>query len=91
MSALDIAHQVDVLVLVHRFSQQRGLTVLAVLHDINMKVRYCDYLVELSGGEMIVQLTPVELILSETLEQIYGIPMSILPHPVGIALVSFVY
>ncbi|MDI5035916.1 MFS transporter, partial [Salmonella enterica subsp. enterica serovar Montevideo] len=35
-SALDIAHQVDVLALVHRLSQQRGLTVVAVLHDINM-------------------------------------------------------
>jgi iron complex transport system ATP-binding protein len=35
-SALDIAHQVDVLALVHRLSQQRGLTVIAVLHDINM-------------------------------------------------------
>jgi iron complex transport system ATP-binding protein len=27
---------VDVLALVHRLSQQRGLTVIAVLHDINM-------------------------------------------------------
>ncbi len=44
-SALDIAHQVDVPALVHRLSQQRGLTVIAVLHDINMAARYCDYLV----------------------------------------------
>jgi iron complex transport system ATP-binding protein len=54
-SALDIAHQVDVLALVHRLSQQRGLTVIAVLHDINMAARYCDYLVALRGGEMIAQ------------------------------------
>ena len=39
-SALDIAHQVDVLALVHRLSQERGLTVIAVLHDINMAARY---------------------------------------------------
>ncbi len=44
-SALDIAHQVDVLALVHRLSQQRGLTVIAVLHDINMAA-----LLRLSGG-----------------------------------------
>ncbi len=55
-SALDIAHQVDVLALVHRLSQQRGLTVIAVLHDINMAARYCDYLVALRGGEMIALL-----------------------------------
>ena len=90
-SALDIAHQVDVLALVHRLSEQRGLTVIAVLHDINMAARYCDYLVALRGGEMIAQGTPNELMRSETLEHIYGIPMGILPHPAGAAPVSFVY
>lgn len=68
-SALDIAHQVDVLALVHRLSQQRGLTVIAVLHDINMAARYCDYLVALRGGEMIAQGTPAELMRSDTLNR----------------------
>ncbi|WP_370511337.1 Fe3+-hydroxamate ABC transporter ATP-binding protein FhuC [Buttiauxella agrestis] len=90
-SALDIAHQVDVLALIHRLSQERGLTVIAVLHDINMAARYCDNLVALRGGEMIAQGTPAQLMQSETLEKIYGIPMGILPHPAGAAPVSFVY
>ena len=90
-SALDIAHQVDVLALVHRLSQERGLTVIAVLHDINMAARYCDYLVALRGGEMIAQGTPADIMRGETLEMIYGIPMGILPHPAGAAPVSFVY
>ncbi|NQF21015.1 Fe3+-hydroxamate ABC transporter ATP-binding protein FhuC, partial [Enterobacter hormaechei] len=51
----------------------------------------CDYLVALRGGEMIAQGTPAELMRSETLEHIYGIPMGILPHPAGAAPVSFVY
>lgn len=89
-SALDIAHQVDVLALIHRLSQQRGLTVIAVLHDINMAARYCDHLVALRGGEMIAQGSPLELMNGETLQQIYGIPMGILPHPAGLAPVSFV-
>lgn len=55
-SALDIAHQVDDAGAGHRLSQQRGLTVIAVLHDINMAA-YCDYLVALRGGEMIAQGT----------------------------------
>ncbi|WP_044182368.1 Fe3+-hydroxamate ABC transporter ATP-binding protein FhuC [Phytobacter massiliensis] len=90
-SALDIAHQVDVLALVHRLSQQRGLTVIAVLHDINMAARYCDHLVALRGGEMIAEGAPEAIMNAPTLEQIYGIPMGILPHPSGAAPVSFVY
>lgn len=46
-SALDIAHQVEVLGLIQRLSHERGLTVIAVLHDINMAARYCDHLVAL--------------------------------------------
>ena len=43
------------------------------------------------SGEMIAQGTPAELMRSETMEHIYGIPMGILPHPAGAAPVSFVY
>lgn len=90
-SALDIAHQVDVLALVRRLSHERGLTVIAVLHDINMAARYCDYLVALRGGSTIAQGSPLQLMQETVLEQIYGIPMGILPHPNGGAPVSFVY
>jgi iron complex transport system ATP-binding protein len=90
-SALDIAHQVDVLALIHRLSQEKGLTVIAVLHDLNMAARYCDYLMALRGGELIAQGTPEEMMRGDVLEQVYGIPMGILPHPAGGAPVSFVY
>ena len=40
---------------------------------------------------MMAQGTPEQLMRSETLEQIYGIAMGILPHPAGSAPVSFVY
>lgn len=90
-SALDIAHQVEVLALIQRLSHQKGLTVIAVLHDINMAARYCDRLVALRGGEMIAEGTPRQMMHGEVLEKVYGIPMGILPHPGGGAPVSFVY
>nr|WED69413.1 Fe3+-hydroxamate ABC transporter ATP-binding protein FhuC [Pectobacterium colocasium] len=89
-SALDIAHQVEVLALIQRMSRERGITVIAVLHDINMAARYCDHLVALRGGKMIAQGEPVALMQGDVLESIYGIPMGILPHPAGGAPVSFV-
>ncbi|MEI3776395.1 Fe3+-hydroxamate ABC transporter ATP-binding protein FhuC, partial [Pectobacterium brasiliense] len=88
--ALDIAHQVEVLALIQRMSRERGITVIAVLHDINMAARYCDHLVALRGGKMIAQGEPVALMQGDVLENIYGIPMGTLPHPAGGAPVSFV-
>ncbi len=90
-SALDIAHQAEVLALIRRLSREQGLTVIAVLHDINMAARYCDSLVALRAGELIARGTPQAIMQSNVLEKIYGIPMGILPHPAGGAPVSFVY
>lgn len=90
-SALDIAHQVEVLALIQTLSRERGLTVIAVLHDINMAARYCDHLVALRQGALIAQGGPEVIMQAEVLGEIYGIPMGILPHPQGGAPVSFVY
>jgi iron-chelate-transporting ATPase len=90
-SALDIAHQVDVLALIQKLSRQHGLTVISVLHDINMAARYCDHLVALRAGTMIAQGGPQDIMQPEVLGEIYGIPMGIMPHPQGGAPVSFVY
>jgi len=89
-SALDIAHQVEVLALIQRLSRERGLTVIAVLHDINMAARYCDRLVALRQGEVIAEGEPAAIMQADVLGTIYGIPMGILPHPQGGAPVSFV-
>lgn len=90
-SALDIAHQIEVLSLIQRLSRERGLTVITVLHDINMAARFCDRLVALRDGKMIAEGTPEAMMRSDILEHIYGIRMGILPHPGGLSPVSFVY
>lgn len=82
-SALDIAHQVDVLGLVHRLSRQLGLSVIVVLHDINMAARYCDRLIALHSGRLLLDGSPAELMTEANLQAIYGLPMQVLSHPQG--------
>lgn len=83
ISALDVAHQLDVLGLVRRLSATRGLGVVVVLHDINMATRFCDELVALHGGRLLVRGTPEEMCRPDVLQSIYGVPMDALPHPRG--------
>jgi iron-chelate-transporting ATPase len=40
ISALDVAHQVEVLSLVRQLCRTRGLGVVVVLHDVNMAARF---------------------------------------------------
>lgn len=90
ISALDIAHQVEVLSLVRALSHARNLGVIVVLHDINMAARFCDEVVALKGGKWVAGGTPREIMTPEGLEAIYGIKLAVIAHPDTGEPVSFV-
>lgn len=83
ISALDIAHQVEVLTLVHTLSRLRGRSVIAVLHDLNMAARYCDHVVALKSGRLVFQGSPAELMTPSRLETIYGARMEVMTRSDG--------
>ncbi|WP_024278656.1 ATP-binding cassette domain-containing protein [Xanthobacter sp. 126] len=91
ISALDIAHQMEVLSLVHRLAAERGLAVVVVLHDVNMAARFCDEIVALRAGELIARGTPNHVMTADTLEMIYGIAMDVLTRPSGAAPLAFAH
>jgi iron-chelate-transporting ATPase len=91
ISALDIAHQIEVLALVRRLSEERGLAVVVVLHDINMAGRFCDDLVALKKGRMLVHGSSAEIMCAETLSAIYDIPMGVFSHPHGGASLGYAH
>ncbi len=91
ISALDIAHQIEVMSLVRDLSRKRELGAVVVLHDVNIAARFCDRIVALKSGVLVMSGTPADLMQTERLEAIYGIPMGVLPHPAGGAPMSFVH
>jgi ferric hydroxamate transport system ATP-binding protein len=81
ISALDVAHQVEVLSLVHALAKDRGIGVVVVLHDVNMAARFCDEILALHSGRLVARGTPVEIMTPECLKSIYGIDMAVILHP----------
>ncbi|MES0884862.1 ATP-binding cassette domain-containing protein [Roseibium sp. SCP14] len=90
ISALDIAHQVEVLELLKTLSHSRGLAVIVVLHDINMAARYCDRLIALKNGECVANADPESLLNSQVLKSVFGIAMNVVPHPAGQGVLAYV-
>ena len=82
ISALDLSHQLDVLMLLEKLVREDGLCVVAVLHDINLAARFSDRIVALRGGKLIAGDTPANIMTPETLRQIFEIDMMVQPHPV---------
>jgi len=90
ISALDVKHQVETLRLVHRLAEERELTVIVVLHDVDLAARFCDRLVALKGGRLIADGSPRDIMDSGTLESIYGVPMGVMERAPG-QWVSYVH
>ena len=78
---LDIAHQSAIFDRLNRLNHERGLTILAAIHDINLAALYCDRLVLLDQGHLLADGSPASVITAETLQQAYGTPVQVLTHP----------
>ncbi|MEM9582890.1 MAG: ABC transporter ATP-binding protein [Pseudomonadota bacterium] len=78
---LDLPHQRDVLQLVHDLQKQRGLTIVMVLHDINLAARYSDRIIALKDGALLYDGAPNEVITYEAMQAIYGLECSVLTDP----------
>lgn len=89
LAALDIAHQVEVMELVHKLSRELGLGVIIVIHDINLASRYCDHLVALHSGKLLAEGNAHQIVNADSLNAIYGIGLNVIEHPQTKRPVSF--
>jgi iron complex transport system ATP-binding protein len=78
---LDLKHQVAILELVRALAREQGLAVLATLHDLNQAALYADRVALLAHGEVRALGRPAEVLTAAHLSAVYGLPVTILPHP----------
>ncbi|MBS3947206.1 MAG: ABC transporter ATP-binding protein [Dethiobacter sp.] len=89
-SHLDIGYQQEILDLVKRLNASQGMTVLAVLHDLNLAAYYSDTLLLLHEGKLWAAGSPVEVITADNVAAVYRTRVLVTPHPVlGAPTVSF--
>lgn len=80
-SHLDISYQFEIMDLVKSLNTERGLTVLAVLHDLNLASQYCDRLVIIGDGQIQADGTPEQVITSGNIRKVYGAEVWVRKHP----------
>lgn len=79
---LDLAHQIEVLDLLHDLNQMQGRTIVMVLHDLNQACRYADYLIAMREGKIFAQGFPAEVMTVEMVRSVFGIENHIIKDPV---------
>ncbi|KIQ19064.1 ABC transporter [Rhodococcus sp. MEB064] len=80
---LDLAHSIEVLDLVDRMHDEMGRTVVMVLHDLNLAVRYSDRLVVMHEGKIVASGTPSEVISEKMLADVFGLTAAVIDDPVS--------
>jgi zinc/manganese transport system ATP-binding protein len=77
LDSLDLPNQASVAALVQEICRAHGVGVLLVAHDVNPLLAYLDRVVYLAGGRA-VQGTVGEVITSEALTRLHGVPVEVL-------------
>lgn len=78
---LDIAHQRQILDMVRKEAMECGLTVVMVLHDMNLASLYCDELLLMESGQMRALGAPHEVLIASQIEEVYQARVTTYAHP----------
>lgn len=79
-SHLDLGHQAEAFNLLESLNRQ-GLTVIAVLHDLNLAARYCDRLVVMQSGRVVADGPTAQVLTEDLVRRVYGSEVVVAPHP----------
>ena len=80
---LDLAHSIEVLDLVDRMHEELGRTVVMVLHDLNLAIRYSDQLIVMRDGSIVAAGAPKDIISAELLLEVFGLEAAVIADPVS--------
>jgi iron complex transport system ATP-binding protein len=78
---LDIAHQIEVLDLCADLREQRGHTMVAVLHDLNHACRYATHLIAMRDGRIVAEGAPSDIVDAALVEAVFGLPCQVIDDP----------
>ncbi|HAJ56248.1 MAG TPA: heme ABC transporter ATP-binding protein [Candidatus Omnitrophica bacterium] len=82
-SHLDIGHQIQMLNLLKKLNRERSLTVLIVLHDLNLASEYCDRLILLEKGRIFKVGAPHEVLTYQNIEKVYKTIVVVNENPIS--------
>ncbi|MNS58062.1 Iron(3+)-hydroxamate import ATP-binding protein FhuC [compost metagenome] len=78
---LDIRYQLQFMELVSEWQKDEDLTVVAVMHDLNLASMYCDRLIVLQEGSIAAEGTPQDILTPETLRRVFEVQSALAEHP----------
>lgn len=80
---LDIQHQMELLELLESLNKTTNLTVIAVLHDLNLASQFSDEIIMLKEGEIFAQGPTAQVLTAENIRAVYGMEVLLAENPLN--------
>ncbi|MDA8233512.1 MAG: heme ABC transporter ATP-binding protein [Clostridia bacterium] len=80
-SHLDINFQVELLELLTLLNREKGVGVIAVLHDLNLAAQYSRQVALLKEGKIFALGTPQEALTADNIKEVYATEVLVWSHP----------
>ena len=77
-SALDLNNAVEFMKILKRISTQKNISVIIIIHDLNLASLFCDNLIVLKDGKFIKKGSPYEVINEQNIKDVYNLDCKVL-------------
>ena len=81
ISHLDIHHQVEIMNQIKALNKEKNITIIAVLHDINLAAAYSDYMILMKEGKVHSSGIPEEILTEKSMKEVYELEVYISKNP----------
>lgn len=78
---LDINHQIELLQLIHKLNREQGITVISVMHDLNLASLYFDRLILLKDGSIYADGSPANILTEKIINDVFSTTVHLMKHP----------
>ena len=89
-ASMDMMYEDELFKIVKKMQEEKK-TVIAVIHNLRIAIKYCTRLILLSNGKIVADGTPKEVITEENLNKVYGINAKIYKNPITEELDFYIF
>ena len=83
---LDLHYQLQLLDLLKRLNQDQGLSIITVIHDVNLAARYCDRIAVFKNGELIALDETSKVLTRELMKEAFQVETCQIETPIGLQI-----
>lgn len=85
-AALDLRHQLLVLDAVRQDAAERGIVVIAAMHDLGLVAQFADHVICIADGAVVASGSPADVLTEDLIAQTYGVIAEVIQAKAGLRI-----